>query len=69
MGHRLAKRWGLSSGKSVEETEKDLKKLFPKEAWHDLHLQLIYYGREHCKAHTCKTEQTLCPMCKALAGK
>lgn len=67
--HRLAKRWGLSSGKSVEETEKDLKKLFPKEAWHDLHLQLIYYGREHCKAHTCKTEQTLCPMCKALAGK
>ena len=44
--HRLAKRWGLSNGKSVEQTEADLKKLFPQHAWHNLHLQFIYYGRE-----------------------
>ncbi|HQW71498.1 MAG TPA: endonuclease III, partial [Saprospiraceae bacterium] len=48
--HRLAQRWGLSSGKSVEQTEKDLKKLFPEESWNKLHLQIIYYGREYCKA-------------------
>lgn len=65
--HRLAKRWGLSSGKSVEQTEADLKKIFPQEAWGNLHLQFIYYGREHCKAHTCKTPQTRCAMCKMLA--
>ncbi len=65
--HRLAKRWQLSSGKSVEQTERDLKKIFPQKAWHNLHLQLIYYGREFCKAHTCKTNETKCPMCKALA--
>ncbi len=65
--HRLAKRWGLSSGKSVEQTEADLKKIFPQDAWHNLHLQFIYYGREYCKAHTCKTPQTCCPMCKTLA--
>jgi endonuclease-3 len=65
--HRLAKRWGFSSGKSVEQTEKDLKKAFKKEHWHNLHLQLIYYGRQYCKAHTCKTPQTMCDMCKALA--
>ncbi len=65
--HRLAKRWGFSSGKSVEQTEQDLKKIFPQHAWHNLHLQLIYYGREFCKAHTCKTEETKCPMCKTLA--
>ena len=65
--HRLAKRWGLSSGKNVKQTEEDLKKIFPQEAWHNLHLQLIYYGREYCKAHTCKTEQTKCPMCRELA--
>ena len=47
--HRLAQRWGLSSGKSVEQTEKDLKKLFPEESWNKLHLQIIYYGREYCK--------------------
>lgn len=48
--HRLAYRWNLSSGKSVEQTEKDLKRIFPEKLWHDLHLQIIYYGREHCKA-------------------
>ena len=65
--HRLAKRWGFSSGKNVVQTEKDLKKAFQKEHWHNLHLQLIYYGREYCKAHTCKTPETRCPMCKILA--
>ncbi|PWM30960.1 MAG: endonuclease III [Verrucomicrobia bacterium] len=62
--HRLAKRWGLSSGKSVEQTEKDLKKLYPPEDWGKLHLQFIYYGREHCRAHTCKTPETLCGICR-----
>jgi endonuclease-3 len=48
--HRLATRWGLSSGRNVEQTERDLKKLFPPESWRDLHLQLIRFGREHCPA-------------------
>ncbi|MDA0323442.1 MAG: endonuclease III [Verrucomicrobia bacterium] len=48
--HRLAYRWGLCSGKNVEKTEEDLKKLFPRERWNALHLQIIYYGREHCPA-------------------
>jgi endonuclease-3 len=48
--HRLAYRWGLTSGKNVEKTEEDLKKLFPRERWNALHLQIIYYGREHCPA-------------------
>jgi len=48
--HRLAARWGLSSGRNVVQTERDLKKLFPEEAWNDLHLQIIYFGREHCPA-------------------
>ena len=51
--HRLAQRWGLTSGKNVIETEKDLKKLFPKKTWNKLHLQIIYYGREYCKARDC----------------
>ena len=51
--HRLAQRWKLSNGKSVEQTEKDLKKLFPKEDWGDLHLQIIFYGREFCLARKC----------------
>ena len=51
--HRLAQRWGLTSGKNVVETEKDLKKLFPKKSWNKLHLQIIYYGREYCKAREC----------------
>ena len=48
--HRLAYRWGLSSGRSVEQTERDLKRLFPREAWNRLHLQIIFFGREHCPA-------------------
>lgn len=48
--HRLAARWGLSTGKSVEKTEHDLKALFPPESWNDLHLQIIFFGREHCPA-------------------
>ena len=51
--HRLAQRWGLSSGKNVVQTEKDLKRLFPKKYWNKLHLQIIDYGREYCKAREC----------------
>ena len=51
--HRLAQRWGLTSGKNVMQTEKDLKRLFPKKYWNKLHLQIIYYGREYCKARDC----------------
>jgi endonuclease-3 len=51
--HRLAQRWGLTNGKNVIQTEKDLKKIFPVRAWSKLHLQIIYYGREFCKARTC----------------
>ena len=51
--HRLAQRWGLTNGKNVVQTESDLKRLFPKKYWNKLHLQIIYYGREHCKAREC----------------
>ncbi len=51
--HRLAQRWGLTNGKNVLQTEKDLKRLFPKKFWNKLHLQIIYYGREYCKAREC----------------
>ena len=51
--HRLAQRWGLTNGKNVTQTEKDLKKLFPKKNWNKLHLQIIFYGREFCKARDC----------------
>ena len=51
--HRLAQRWGLTNGKNVIQTESDLKKLFPKKFWNKLHLQIIYYGREYCKAREC----------------
>ncbi len=51
--HRLAQRWGLTNGKNVTQTEKDLKRLFPKKNWNKLHLQIIYYGREFCKARDC----------------
>jgi len=51
--HRLAQRWGLTNGENVIQTEKDLKKLFPKKYWNKLHLQIIYYGREYCKAREC----------------
>jgi len=51
--HRLAQRWGLTNGKNVIQTEKDLKRLFPKKSWNKLHLQIIYYGREFCTAKSC----------------
>tara|TARA_Y100000389_G_scaffold176192_1_gene187528 strand:+ start:688 stop:1341 length:654 start_codon:yes stop_codon:yes gene_type:complete len=51
--HRLAQRWGLTNGSNVIQTEKDLKRLFPKKNWNNLHLQIIYYGREYCKARDC----------------
>ena len=51
--HRLAQRWGLTNGKNVLQTEKDLKRIFPKKNWSKLHLQIIYYGREYCKAREC----------------
>ena len=51
--HRLAQRWGLTSGKNVVQTEKDLKRIFPEKTWSKLHLQIIYYGREYCKAREC----------------
>lgn len=61
--HRLAQRWKLTNGKSVTQTEKDLKRHFPKERWNKLHLQIIYYGREHCQAHAC--HGLGCMICKA----
>jgi endonuclease-3 len=60
--HRLAQRWGLSSGKNVTQTEKDLKRLFPEECWNALHLQIIYYGREYCSARGC--DGTVCEICR-----
>ena len=59
--HRLAQRWGLSSGRNVAQTEKDLKRLFPQHYWNRLHLQIIYYGREHCSARGC--DGTVCEIC------
>ena len=57
--HRLAKRWKLSAAKNVEQTERDLKKLFPRESWNKLHLQIIFYGREHCTARGCDGKSCL----------
>ncbi len=59
--HRLAQRWGLTSGKSVTQTERDLKRLFPRECWNRLHLQIIFYGREHCTARGC--DGRVCEIC------
>jgi len=59
--HRLAARWGLSTGKSVEKTEADLKRVFPRETWIRLHLQIIYFGRERCPARG--HDLTQCPIC------
>ena len=59
--HRLAQRWGLTNGKNVVQTEKDLKRLFPKESWNALHLQIIYYGREFCSARGC--DGRVCEIC------
>ena len=61
--HRLAQRWGLTNGKNVTQTEKDLKKLFPKKYWNRLHLQIIWYGREYCKARDCYG--ITCKICKS----
>lgn len=57
--HRLAQRWKLTNGKNVEQTEKDLKRLFPKETWNKLHLQIIFFGREYCPARGHKVEDCL----------
>lgn len=62
--HRLAQRWKLTNGKSVMQTENDLKKLFPQKHWCKLHLQIIYYGREYCSARGC--DGTRCPICAEL---
>lgn len=62
--HRLAKRWGLSSGKNVKQTEKDLKECFPKKKWNRLHLQIIYFGREYCQAR--KHQESICPICSVI---
>jgi len=65
--HRLAARWGLSNGTTVEKTERDLKSVFPKEKWNDLHLQIIFFGREHCPARY--HDLTACPICSWAASK
>ena len=62
--HRLAQRWELTSGRSVVQTERDLKKLFPPEHWNQLHLRIIFYGREYCTAHGCKG--MTCEICRTL---
>ena len=65
--HRLSQRWGLTNGKSVIQTEKDLKKIFPINLWNKLHLQIIFYGREYCTARGC--DGTKCYICKQLYPK
>ena len=62
--HRLAQRWGLTTGKNVEQTEADLKKVFPRDTWNKLHLQIIFYGREHCTARGCDGLQ--CEICSTI---
>ena len=65
--HRLAWRWGLTTGKNVEKTEKDLKRLFPKEKWNKLHLQIIFFGREYCPARGHNPLE--CPICGVYGRK
>jgi endonuclease-3 len=65
--HRLAARWGLSNGRNVEQTERDLKKLFPRSSWSKLHLQIIYFGREYCPARN--HDFAACPICSWAATK
>jgi endonuclease III len=65
--HRCAKRWGLSSGKNVEQTEKDLKRAFPKKSWNKLHLQIIYFARKYCFARGHDPKQ--CPICALMAAR
>jgi endonuclease-3 len=62
--HRLAQRWKLTNGKNVEQTERDLKRTFSEEKWNKLHLQIIFYGREHCTARGC--DGTVCGICRTL---
>ncbi|MFM7117988.1 MAG: endonuclease III [Planctomycetota bacterium] len=62
--HRLAQRWELTNGKNVETTERDLKRLFPEQEWNQLHLQIIFYGREYCTARGC--DGTVCELCRTL---
>jgi len=62
--HRLAQRWKLTEGKNVEQTERDLKRLFPEDHWNQLHLRIIFYGREHCTARGC--DGTVCEICRTL---
>jgi endonuclease-3 len=62
--HRLAQRWGLTSGKNVVQTERDLKRLFPESSWNTLHLQIIFYGREYCSARGC--DGTICGICRTV---
>ena len=62
--HRLAHRWGLSNGKSVVQTERDLKRIFPEEQWNKLHLQIIYFGREYCPARNHYPNE--CPLCSKI---
>jgi endonuclease-3 len=64
--HRLAKRWKLSAARNVAQTERDLKRLFPRDRWNKLHLQIIFYGREHCTARGC--DGTRCPVCRELSA-
>ena len=65
--HRLATRWKLTSGKNVVQTERDLKKLFPRDCWNKLHLQIIFFGREHCSARGCDGKS--CLLCRELFAK
>lgn len=65
--HRLATRWRLTSGKNVEQTERDLKKLYPESSWAKLHLQIIFYGREHCSARGCDGKS--CLICSAINNR
>lgn len=65
--HRLAQRWKLTSGQNVVQTERDLKKLFSRESWNKLHLQIIFYGREYCSARGC--DGTVCEICRTLFPK
>ena len=65
--HRLAQRWGLTNGKNVKKTEEDLKKIFPKESWNKLHLQIIFWGRQYCTARSCYGLE--CKICKSCYPK
>ena len=65
--HRLAQRWGLTNGRNVVQTERDLKRLFPESSWNDLHLQIIFYGREFCTARACNG--MVCEICRTIYPK